>query len=108
LVVIETLKAFTARGKTPALYHLRAQDGTEVDLILDLGTALLPIEIKLTGTPSMGHFFALRAVRQLTKAQWHAQSWLVCTATQEQVLSDGQCVIPWQKLPEKLAEILGE
>lgn len=106
LVVIEVLKAFTSRGKPPALYHLRMQEGTEVDLILDLGTHLLPIEIKLTATPGLGHFSALKKVRQFTQAQWHKQSWLVCTATQEQQLSDDQWVIPWQKLSEKLAYIL--
>lgn len=70
LIVIEALKAFAARGKVSPLYHLRAQDGTEVDLLVDMGTAILPVEIKLTATPAAGHTAPLLAIRISRTPAW--------------------------------------
>lgn len=49
-VVIEWLKVFLHRGELPALYYWRTSDGIEVDLIVEHGGRLHPIEIKSTST----------------------------------------------------------
>ncbi len=106
LIVAETLKAFAARGRAAPLYHLRAQDGTEVDLLVDLGTAILPIEIKLTATPTTGHAQPLLAVRKSQATAWHAQSWLVCNCAEVQEMPGGVRAIPWAQFPGMLADLL--
>lgn len=49
-VVSEFVKYFACSGKEPPLYFWRDQHGHEVDLIIDKGTKLYPIEIKLSQT----------------------------------------------------------
>lgn len=106
LIVAEALKAFAARGRPAPLYHLRAQDGLEVDLLIDLGTTILPIEIKLTATPGTGHVTPLRTLRKSTAANWHPQSWLVCNTPDVQAMPEGTLALPWSRFPAMLAELL--
>ncbi|MFA6998748.1 MAG: ATP-binding protein [Victivallaceae bacterium] len=46
LVILEALKARYNLGKEPELYYFRDKQGFEIDLILNQGRRLLPIEIK--------------------------------------------------------------
>jgi len=55
-VVSELFKAFVHRGETPPLYFWRDRTGHEVDVIIDTGKQLIPIEIK-SGTTISGSFF---------------------------------------------------
>ncbi|MHB1342753.1 MAG: ATP-binding protein [Thermoleophilia bacterium] len=50
-VVVEILRTLVHRGEEPRLYFWRTSTGTEVDLIVDTGAALVPIEMKLSSTP---------------------------------------------------------
>jgi predicted AAA+ superfamily ATPase len=59
-VVAEFLKAFTHRGEVPPLYFWRDQTGHEVDLILDAGTRLHPIEVKAGETVDPSLFAGLQ------------------------------------------------
>jgi uncharacterized protein len=106
LIVTEALKAFAARGRRPSLYHLRAQDGTEVDLLIDLGDALVPVEIKLTATPGIGHLAPMGAVRRAGRVSWHPESWLVCNAARSQAMPQGARAVPWRRFPGSLAALL--
>ncbi len=54
-VVSAWVKAFCNRGEPPALFFYRSHDGLEVDLIVDMGGRLHPMEIKATATPLPGH-----------------------------------------------------
>ncbi len=51
-IVSEIIKSYLFRGIEPPLYYLRDQEGHEVDLLIDEGQRLLPIEIKLSATIS--------------------------------------------------------
>ena len=51
-VVSEIFRTILHRGEEPRLYFWRTSNGVEVDLIVDTGQALLPIEVKLSATPS--------------------------------------------------------
>ena len=55
-VVSELFKAFVHRGETPPLYFWRDRTGHEVDVLIDTGKQLIPIEIK-SGTTISGSFF---------------------------------------------------
>lgn len=59
-VVSELIKAFAHRGDIPPLYFWRDLTGHEVDLILDTGTTLKPIEIKSGQTLDRSLFKGLR------------------------------------------------
>jgi len=55
-IVSELFKAFVHRGETSPLYFWRDRTGHEVDVIIDTGKQLIPIEIK-SGTTISGSFF---------------------------------------------------
>jgi uncharacterized protein len=51
-VLVEIVKTFINRGEDPKIYFWRTSAGVEVDIILDMGTELIPIEVKLSATPN--------------------------------------------------------
>ena len=53
-VMSELYKAFAHRGETPPLYFWRDRTGHEVDVIIDVGKKLIPVEVKSGET--VGHF----------------------------------------------------
>lgn len=55
-VLSEIIKAFANAGQTPAVYFWRDSHGQEVDLLIDFGETLLPLEIK-SGQTVAGDFF---------------------------------------------------
>jgi hypothetical protein len=59
-VVSELFKVFANRGETPPLYFWRDRTGHEVDVLLDTGKQLIPIEIKSGATISGSYFEGLR------------------------------------------------
>jgi hypothetical protein len=50
-VLAEVYKTYAHRGQTPQLYFWRTAAGIEVDLVVDTGTQLVPLEVKLSATP---------------------------------------------------------
>ena len=50
-VITEVFKTLAHRGEEPQLYFWRTASGSEVDLIVDTGAQLIPVEVKLTATP---------------------------------------------------------
>lgn len=106
LIASEVLKRFAALGRKSSLYHLRAQDGSEVDLLLDLGDMLLPIEIKLTASPTSGHMATIMRLRAQSSLPWHPESWLVCNVKTVQALPHGGLAIPWTCFADQLMKVL--
>ncbi len=51
MVIADLYKSFLHRGEEPPLYYWRTVAGSEVDLIIDTQSGLVPIEIKLSETP---------------------------------------------------------
>jgi len=50
-VLSEIVKALVHRGIDPQVYFWRTITGTEVDIVVDTGGKLVPIEVKLSATP---------------------------------------------------------
>jgi predicted AAA+ superfamily ATPase len=50
-VVSEMVKAFVHRGQEPRVYFWRTATGTEVDVVVEHGGRLIPVEVKATATP---------------------------------------------------------
>ncbi len=65
LVVAEVLKQQAHRGERPAAWFWRTRDGHEVDMLVPLAGRLLPIEVKLTATPTSRHAATLSRFRAL-------------------------------------------
>ncbi|HOO57634.1 MAG TPA: ATP-binding protein [bacterium] len=51
-VVSDIYRTLMHRGETPQMYFWRTSSGTEVDVVIDEGNRLIPIEIKSSATPN--------------------------------------------------------
>jgi uncharacterized protein len=51
-VLSEIVKTFRSRGEDLKVYFWRTSAGVEVDIIIDVGVKLIPIEVKLSATPT--------------------------------------------------------
>jgi uncharacterized protein len=51
LVIADLFKTYLHRGEEPALYYWRTAAGSEVDVVIETQSGLIPIEIKLSETP---------------------------------------------------------
>ncbi|MBL8232777.1 MAG: ATP-binding protein [Bryobacterales bacterium] len=60
-VLLEVLKVFVNRGEEPRLYFWRTSAGAEVDIVVDTGERLVPIEVKLSATPRPGMSVGIQA-----------------------------------------------
>ena len=63
-VITEAFKTYLHRGEEPQLYFWRTASGSEVDLIVDTGAQLIPVEVKLTATPQPGMAQGILAFRE--------------------------------------------
>jgi len=50
-VLTEVVKNLLSRGAEPQIYFWRTSSGQEVDFVVDTGSALIPLEVKLSATP---------------------------------------------------------
>ena len=63
----EILKSYWHNGKTPRFYYYRDTDQREVDLVIETGVGLYPVEFKKTASPSKSaskHFYVLRKITE--------------------------------------------
>lgn len=65
-VIAELYKSYYHAGKQPAMYYFRDSNDNEIDLILDHGSKVLPIEIKSSQTINTYFFKGLEYWRKLT------------------------------------------
>ena len=80
-VLSELYKQFTNRGERPSLYFWRDAGGHEIDVLLDLGDHLIPMEVKSARTIAGDFFDGLTYWRALSK-QPHAPAALVYAGDQ--------------------------
>lgn len=74
-VIEQTLATLEAAGKRVQPHFFRTSDGYELDLVLDWGTRLWAVEIKLTSNPSAETIERLRKTADMIGADRHI---LVC------------------------------
>jgi predicted AAA+ superfamily ATPase len=106
LIVSEAHKVFALRGKRPDLYFWRSQDGLEVDLLLRLPEGLVPVEIKLTATPTLRHAEVLRRFRDLAGKDAAPGGVLVCNVKERTALPGGSVALPFLEFPDWLGRRL--
>lgn len=105
-VVVEAIKAFANRGLKPDLYFWRSHDGLEVDLLIQVGTRLHPVEIKRTATPTPRHVEPLTRLRGLLGDDSKDAGLLVCDVEHERALPGGHRAMPWGQFPAWLNQQL--
>jgi predicted AAA+ superfamily ATPase len=104
--VAETCTGFAARGRKPDIYIWRSHDGVEVDLLVQVGPRLFPVEVKLTATPTARHTEPLNRFKALAGSDAAEQGLLVCNLTTERMLRGNNRAIPWHRFPAWLDERL--
>ncbi len=98
LIVSELLKQCFNEGRPSNLFFWRDSKGLEIDLLLENGDDLTPIEIKSGATISPDFTDSLKKWSALSGNQPHT-SWLVYGGARE--LSSGTTrIIPWNRIPE--------
>lgn len=65
-VISELCKSYYHTGQQPSMYYFRDSNNNEVDLLLDFGSKVLPIEIKSGQTINSEFFKGLEYWRELT------------------------------------------
>ncbi len=107
-VVAEAVKTFALLGRIPDLFFWRSHDGLEVDLIVQTGIGFIPVEIKLTATPTLRHLEPLNRFRVLAGDDAADLGVLVCQVEQPQPLPHGNLALPWRRFPAWLQDRLAE
>ena len=95
-VITEYLKRRWNAGRQPNLFFWRSHGGLEVDLVLEQGSVLAPVEIKSGATVSSDWLRPLRRWRELAGAA-AGRPVIVYGGDQPQQRSDAD-IIPWRQL----------
>ncbi len=95
-VISELLKARYNAGETSNLYFWRDRSGHEVDLLIDHGTHLSPLEIKSGQTINRDYFKGLEFWKNLAGDNG-GKAWLVYGGDTRQSRSDAT-VLPWYEI----------
>ena len=100
LVVGEAWKSFTNQGLKPPIYYWRAKSGGEIDLVVQVKGKLIPVEIKLTATPSAVHARSLNQFKKLAGSEASKTGILACRVEKKTELPGNNIAIPWRELPD--------
>jgi len=95
LVIIEFLKHRLNRGKSRNLYFWRDTAGNEIDLLIEQGAQLLPIDIKSGMTVTANYFKGLKFWNKLSDTPGGL---IVYGGSESQKRSDGIIISPLSEL----------
>jgi hypothetical protein len=93
-VVSELLKVFAAAGQDPPLYFWRDKSGHEVDVVIDLGGRLIPVEIKSGATIAHDFFAGLGYWLDVSRTV-EKRGVLVYGGSEPSHTREGHVVRPW-------------
>ncbi len=91
-VFSEVLKSYWHNGFEPNFYYYRDTDQKEVDLVIESGDTLYPVEIKKTGTPSRTASKHFTALEKLEKKIGHGA--VLCFVPEDVPLSKDVTAVP--------------
>jgi predicted AAA+ superfamily ATPase len=103
-IISEAVKVFTMKGKSPDIFFWRSHDGLEVDLIIQIGKKLYPIEIKLTATPTLKHLEPLNRFKSIVGKDAADIGLLVCRTSKSTPIPSNNLAMPWNYFSEWLFE----
>ncbi len=93
----EIFKSLTNRGIEPQMYFWRTSAGTEVDIIVEAGQKLVPIEVKLSSTPRPAMASSIKTFRE-DLGERASQGYVVHTGDIRLPLGSGATVLPFTDL----------
>ncbi len=93
-VVTEVYRAISHRGESPRLHFWRTSTGEEVDLLVDLGTRLVPVEAKANATPHPRMAEGIVALRRDLGERRVAPSYVVHAGGHRLPLGKGVLAVP--------------
>ncbi len=93
-VLGQVLRLFAHRGMQPRVYFWRTAAWHEVDFIIEDGEQLIPIEVKLTATPSPKHARAIEKFQDLFGKR-AGKGLLVCLCKQQHPLTPTVDAVPF-------------
>ena len=96
-VLAEIVRSLTHRGTDPRVYFWRTMAGTEVDFVVETDDGLVPIEVKLSGTPRPGMAASIRSF-QRDLADAATQGYVVHPGEIQLPLGSGVTAIPFSDL----------
>jgi predicted AAA+ superfamily ATPase len=88
----EILKSYFHHGKTPRFYYYRDVDQREIDLVIEMGDALYPVEFKKTANPSQTASKQFHLLEKLGKKVGHGA--VICFVEKPVPLSREVTAIP--------------
>ena len=97
MIITELVKARVHSGKPVNLFYWRDKTGREIDVIIENGTELIPVEIKSGATISSDYFKNLNYWRKLSGSK---KAFVIYNGEQNQKRSDGTAVLPWREILE--------
>ncbi len=95
--VSEVVKTLAHRGPSNPVYFWRRTAGTEVDLLVDTGAGLVPIEVKLSATPRPAMAASIRIFRRDFKNA-ALPGYVVHPGDSRLPLGDGATALPFADL----------
>jgi uncharacterized protein len=90
-VVGEVIRSYWHRGEEAPIWYWRTKEKKEVDVLLELGGRLHPVEVKLTGSPGRRD---LAGIRSLSSSIETGPGAIVCMTEESSPLSDDVTAIP--------------
>jgi hypothetical protein len=101
-IVNEVMKHIQNESKSAALYYYRDSNGNEIDLVIETGPKLIPVEIKSSATFNSAFFSTLGYWHELTKT---ADPGYVIYAGDETQPVNKNVLVSWKDLEQVFGEI---
>lgn len=102
----ETLKIFFSRGERPSLYYLRTNNDLEVDLLIESAfDRLIPVEFKLSKTPTRNMASGIQRFWKLFPALKTASGMVVCLTDSNIPLAADIYAAPVEWFLERIVDI---
>lgn len=96
-VVAEIYKTLVHRGIEPHMYFWRTSAGAEVDIVIEIGPSLVPIEVKLSATPRPAMAAGIKAF-QTDSGTKAAPGYVIHTGAVQLPLGGGVTALPFATL----------
>ncbi len=97
-VLSEIIKMFVHQGVEPRVYFWRTSAGTEVDIVIETGTELIPVEVKISAKPRPAMASGIEAFREVLEDRV-ASGYLVHTGKDRISLGSDVVALPFAELP---------
>jgi predicted AAA+ superfamily ATPase len=95
-VAAELMKQACHAGRRPNLYYFRDNHGLEIDLLMDFGDRIVPIEVKIGQTVNQEFFRSLDEYGKLNQKAWPG---ILVYGGKESYVENGRLILGYRDLP---------